>query len=73
MEAASDLGWNTNEPIHPKKSVNDNREYLITKLNNGLRLLMIADPTAEKSACAISVRVGSLADPDSSLGLAHFL
>jgi secreted Zn-dependent insulinase-like peptidase len=57
----------------PVKSPNDKREYKVTLLDNGLRLLMIRDPEAKKSACAISVRVGSLTDPDSSLGLAHFL
>ena len=34
---------------------------------------MISDPTIQKSACAVSVGVGSLCDPDRSLGLAHFL
>lgn len=36
-------------------------------------MLLISDPEAEKSACAVSVRVGTMADPDRSLGLAHFL
>jgi protease-3 len=36
-------------------------------------LLIIQDSEAEQAACAISVGIGSLANPDSALGLAHFL
>ena len=35
--------------------------------------MLISDEKIEKSACSISVGVGSLEDPDHALGLAHFL
>lgn len=56
-----------------EKSPSDTRNYKVFGLRNGMTLLMIEDPQAELSACAISVGVGSLANPDRSLGLAHFL
>ena len=43
------------------------------KLSNNIKVLLISDMKIEKSACSVSVGVGSLEDPDSSLGLAHFL
>lgn len=73
MERSAEGGWEAKKVLHPEKSLNDKRNYMLTTLPNGLRLLMITDSTAVKSACAISVRIGSFADPDSSLGLAHFL
>lgn len=57
----------------PEKSPNDTRDYCGMNLPNGLSVLLIHDPTVEKSACSVSVGVGSLEDVDRSLGLAHFL
>lgn len=57
----------------PEKSPNDERSYTGLKLSNNIKILLISDPTVEKSACSVSVGVGSLEDPDHSLGLAHFL
>ncbi len=42
-------------------------------LDNGLRVLLVSNPQAERSAAALSVGVGSLSDPPQSQGLAHFL
>lgn len=42
-------------------------------LENELKILFVQDKFIEKSACAICVGVGSLYEPDSSPGLAHFL
>ena len=61
------------EYIIPEKSPNDKREYIGFHLENELKILIVYDPFVEKSACSISVGVGSLQDPDHSLGLAHFL
>ena len=41
-------------------------------LANGLRVLLASDPSAEKAAAAMNVRVGTLSDPRSLPGLAHF-
>lgn len=61
------------EPITPQKSPNDKRDYQVLTLPNQLKLLFISDPEITKSACSISVGVGSIFDYDKSLGLAHFL
>ena len=48
-------------------------EYRRLLLDNGLRVLLISDPLAERSAAAMSVGVGSLDDPPNRSGLVHFL
>lgn len=55
------------------KSPNDNREYRSITLKNGLQALLISDPQADKAAASLDVGVGSNANPDERLGLAHFL
>ena len=59
--------------IAPNKSPNDEREYKAVELPNKLKVVLVSDPTVEKSACAMSVGVGSMCDTDRSLGMAHFL
>ncbi|XP_055592583.1 insulin-degrading enzyme [Uranotaenia lowii] len=54
------------------KSQQDVRNYRGLKLANGLKVLLISDPTTDKSAAALSVEVGHLSDPDEIPGLAHF-
>lgn len=61
------------EAVIPAKSPNDQRSYEAIILPNHLKLLLVHDPDITKSACSISVGVGSSEDPDRSLGLAHFL
>ncbi len=51
----------------------DNRNYHTFKLDNGLEVLVITDPSLQKSSAAMDVNVGSLEDPEEHLGLAHFL
>ena len=51
----------------------DQRNYHYEKLDNGLRLLLISDPQADKAAVSLDVAVGSSADPSDREGLAHFL
>ena len=55
------------------KSENDKRSYRSLTLNNGLRVLLVSDPDADKAAAAMDVEVGSAQDPKDVLGLAHFL
>ncbi|CAK4076904.1 unnamed protein product [Aphanomyces euteiches] len=54
-------------------SAGDEREYRHFELENGLCVLLVSDPEAEKSAAAMDVRVGHQSDPEHLLGLAHFL
>lgn len=54
-------------------SPNDQRQYQHIRLANQLDVVLISDPTAEKSAAALSVDVGWLNDPATQQGLAHFL
>ncbi|KPH58045.1 insulinase family protein [Pseudoalteromonas porphyrae] len=54
-------------------SQNDNREYKTLKLANEIEVILVSDPSAEKSAAALSVGVGLLHDPMSQQGMAHYL
>ena len=51
----------------------DKRTYRALTLPNKLQVLLIHDPQAKKSAAAMDVNVGSLAEPWEHQGLAHFL
>jgi len=51
----------------------DHRRYQALTLNNGLRVLLVEQADAEKSAAAMSVNVGHFDDPADREGLAHFL
>lgn len=53
-------------------SVNDKRTYDSLVLENGLQVLVISDPSTEKSSASMDVHVGHLSDPDHLPGLAHF-
>ena len=55
-----------------RKSQGDDREYKAVTLSNGLRVLLIQDPTANLAAAAMDVHVGSTSDPENIQGLAHF-
>ncbi|WP_157982839.1 pitrilysin [Aliidiomarina minuta] len=54
-------------------SPNDDREYGVLELENGLQVIVVSDPEADKAAAAMNVHVGSLQNPDEQLGLAHYL
>ncbi len=55
------------------KSESDPREYKAIKLNNDMTVLLVSDAKATKSLAAVSIPVGSIENPDSQLGLAHYL
>ncbi|MCG3200558.1 MAG: Protease 3 [Gammaproteobacteria bacterium] len=55
------------------KSPGDTREFEYLQLNNGMKVLLVSDPEADKAAAALSVGVGSAGDPPERQGLAHFL
>tara|TARA_B100002052_G_scaffold299088_1_gene335200 strand:+ start:1288 stop:4155 length:2868 start_codon:yes stop_codon:yes gene_type:complete len=62
----------TNAKVEVNKSPNDDREYQYLLLDNKLKMVLISDPEAEKSAASFAVFRGSLHDPDNRQGLAHF-
>ncbi|XP_047668117.1 insulin-degrading enzyme isoform X1 [Tachysurus fulvidraco] len=54
------------------RSPEDKREYRGLEFNNGLKAILISDPTTDKSSAALDVHIGSLSDPSNIAGLAHF-
>ncbi|XP_011065104.1 PREDICTED: insulin-degrading enzyme-like [Acromyrmex echinatior] len=54
------------------KSQNDDRLYRGLVLTNKMKVILISDPTTDKSAAAMDINVGSMCDPDDLPGLAHF-
>ncbi|WP_423185243.1 insulinase family protein [Alishewanella sp. d11] len=54
-------------------SPNDQRQYKTLTLPNKLEVILVSDPTSEKSAVALSVGAGMLQDPMTQQGLAHYL
>ncbi|RTE65512.1 peptidase M16 [Amphritea opalescens] len=55
------------------KSPTDQRDYLTFTLPNQMQVLVISDPSTDKAAASMNVDVGSNANPENRLGLAHFL
>ncbi len=49
------------------------RQYRRFLLPNGMKVILISDPTMQRSAASLAVGVGSLMDPRDRQGLAHFL
>lgn len=46
-----------------EKSPQDDREYRVIRLANGLNATVVHDPTADKAAASLDVAVGHLYDP----------
>ncbi|KAF8623490.1 hypothetical protein AX15_006273 [Amanita polypyramis BW_CC] len=55
-----------------KKPDNDEREYRIIQLDNGLQVTLVHDDHTDKAAASLDVAVGHLSDPTDMPGLAHF-
>ena len=55
-----------------EKPKSDNLDYAIKILPNGLTVLFISNPDANKSSAALGVNVGNLLDKKDEAGLAHF-
>ncbi len=55
------------------KSAGDPRAYQAIRLDNGMKVVLVSDPQAPNALAALALPVGSLDDPDSQLGLAHYL
>ncbi|XP_014877260.1 insulin-degrading enzyme isoform X2 [Poecilia latipinna] len=54
------------------RSPEDRRDYQGLEFRNGLKAMLISDPTTDKSSAALDVHIGSLSDPANISGLAHF-
>ncbi|WP_199608832.1 insulinase family protein [Flocculibacter collagenilyticus] len=54
-------------------SSNDEKKYKTLTLTNGLKVTIVQDVTAKKSAAALTVNVGHFDDPIDRQGMAHFL
>ena len=52
------------------KSGGDERNYRGLVLENGMKIVLVSDPTTDKAAAALDVNIGSMSDPVP--GLAHF-
>lgn len=50
-----------------QKPEKDDRDYRLIRLENGLKAMIIHDPTADKAAASLDVTVGHLHDPVSSI------
>lgn len=57
----------------PITSPNDPRAYASIQLPNGLKVLVISDPAADRAAASMNITAGSFHEPDAWPGLAHFL
>lgn len=54
-------------------SPNDQRGYRTLKLDNNLEVILVSDPSTDKSAAALNVGVGLLQDPLTQQGMAHYV
>ena len=76
VSCRSDLGGQGNykQKIDDiKKSETDDRSYRFLELSNGLKIVLVSDLGADKSAASMTVYRGSYQDPVGREGLAHFL
>lgn len=55
------------------KSEKDTRQYQAITLANEMHVLLVHDEKAPKSLIGVALPIGSLDDPDSQQGLAHYL
>lgn len=55
------------------KGQSDQHEYAHLTLDNGLTVILVSDPLAERSAASLAIKAGSYQDPAKHLGLAHLL
>jgi predicted Zn-dependent peptidase len=56
-----------------KKSDSDAWNYRGMELSNGMLCVLISHPNVDKAAAGLDVSIGSLAEPSSVPGIAHFL
>lgn len=66
-----------------EKSDHDKKSYRVIKLGNGLKALLISEPSSLKTgatgprenfaSCGLNISIGSFSDPKDIHGLAHFV
>jgi insulysin len=61
--------WVFTKPI--QKSQQDDREYRLIRLDNGLQAMLVHDAKADKAAASLDVAVGHLHDPVCTPFLSH--
>ncbi|KAJ8483108.1 hypothetical protein ONZ51_g4915 [Trametes cubensis] len=54
-----------------EKSPQDDREYRVIRLDNGLQAMLVHDAKADKAAASLDVAVGHLYDPLDSVAISH--
>ncbi|WP_392552829.1 pitrilysin [Orbus wheelerorum] len=54
------------------KNTRDDRQYRIIELSNKMKVLLISDHNAAKSLASLALPIGSLYDPKTQQGLAHY-
>ncbi|KAK0424627.1 hypothetical protein QR680_008758 [Steinernema hermaphroditum] len=54
-----------------KKAPKDKRQYRVLELSNGLKVLLLSDPSAKKCGAAMHIAAGSSSDPEEVPGIAH--
>ncbi|XP_014603217.1 PREDICTED: insulin-degrading enzyme isoform X1 [Polistes canadensis] len=54
------------------KSPNDKKLYRGLLLSNHMKVVLVSDPTTDRSAAAMDVHIGYMSDPEDLPGLAHF-
>lgn len=59
--------------VQINKSPVDKANYQAIRLANGMEVLLISDSDANKSLFSIGLPIGSMEDPESQQGLAHYL
>ena len=61
------------ERVTPVSSPEDERQYRVITLKNGLRALLISDPETTKCAASVAVNAGSVHNPPTLKGAMHFV
>lgn len=59
-------------PVNLLLPPTEDREHRYFTLDNGLEVVVVSDPKADKAAASMDVGVGHLSDPDDLPGCAHF-
>lgn len=59
--------------VTPISSPEDDRQFRVVQLSNGLRVLLVSDAAANTAAASVTVNVGSVHNPQRLQGLAHYL
>ncbi|MBQ0720393.1 MAG: insulinase family protein [Gammaproteobacteria bacterium] len=77
-EADETSWWQAGSPkeggaVAVLRSPGDERQYRYLQLDNKMKVLLVSDAKAEKSAASLNVYVGSFQNPVEREGLAHFL